>query len=702
MPPDLRAPCCSTSPKAPAAPCAQPTGTWPAFSASHQPNRDLNDAKCSLQAIDVMLGDKAHAGSPALTATVLSGIPQYDRTHVQGCVCKPAIAGGACCPSNVGSVGLQQLAGGQHAQGMHAGHGSGMNLLSGISAGLGAVGLYSGIKVLSGAQDALRNLQAVDQQARLQGESLAVLRERVSRRPELAAQTHHIALRHTAAVQLRRDVAAARSEQRFHRWVPGRLQIVVSLGVMATSGIHLVGAVTGRAVMHGALAGTVVNALFVFYGLAMAAKNFALLWQDLARRSAPPTLAGANAAYREAHGTFSHARRMQLAHTGTAWLGVSAASLLGTAVSLGTLALPQAWALTGCLTLLAGAYAMWSNSCSRYAPHLPVSPHMQRHHVVTSAQRAGLYPLLAQQQQAIVTANAKMAADLTVLQRAQAQVERAFAPQCGSEAFSVLPRAVAQRLSRQMSLSSQDASRVQLNAVLAYLLNERELQRHRLVAEQQSLDERAKELAGLIEPTCPKKRRNLQQQAQQPSAPQDVVAQVATMLQNDGRAAVQAAARLQVADQLVAACQELQEAKGPLHISQGHARTADQERWLRVRFEVMQLCGTLRDGLSAAFVDAHGQELKQNPTPAMLPLGHIYPLPDAATKLTQDAAQEIETLFVHAFFNPRRIEAEMDCLLAMEDHDPVGAEAAGPSCAQRASAVPFAAAAASSATCCSV
>jgi hypothetical protein len=445
--------------------------------------------------------------------------------------------------------------------------------------------------------------------------------------------------------------------------------------------------------------GVAVNGLFVLYGGAMAAKNLWAYWADRDVQAARPAVKGQDVDLQGASAQFVRARREQKLQTGLAWLGVGIAGLMGAAVSVGVLAMPHAWALTGAVTLVAGVCAMWSNSCSRYDPHLPVSPHMQRQDLARRARRTALFGHLQEQLAAIEGANRDMGRPLTVLQRGRAAYERAFAPQCGPEAFMVLPRAVAQQIARDQSAphaGRAEASTTQLKAVLAYLEVERRLLAERLKDGQHSRRGRLQELERLLEPTCSGERRKLIQAAQAPSLPADMAAWAASELSADSRAAAAHAEQLAVVDGLIATCQALQEGTEPLAAVKPGPLSEAQQQWLTVRFEVMQLCGILRDGLSDDFVKAHGVALKTQRTAQMLPLGNIYPLPEVSSALQKDAQSDIETLFVHAFFNPRRIEAEMDYLLALDLQDDTPPEAA-----PKSPTGAFVAPAASSATCCS-
>ena len=677
-------------------PQPKPT-SWDDFAQGQPAIRDLREARAALSYTDQLLAPKRTAQLPPEggrhRATVLADVPQYDRTHVQGCVCKPAIAGGACCPSNIGSMGLQQLSSPHHTMAMSPG----MTALSGLSTVLGLLGLYSGLQVLRGAHDAERNLKAVDDAQAVEHNALGILRQRLGDYPELPVTAQHVASAHRSVELLRQDLAASRAEQRFHRWVPGRLQMAAGLAVAVTSGHHLLG--SGHAMAHGAALGVAVNGLFVLYGGAMAAKNLWAYWADRRAPSERPGAKDEDLGFLQAGAQFVGARREQKLQTGLAWLGVGIAGLMGAAVSVGALAMPHAWALTGAVTLVAGVCAMWSNSCSRYDPHLPVSPHMQRQDLARRQRRAALFGHLQKQQAAIEEANRAMGQHLTVMQRGRAAYERAFAPQCGPEAFMVLPRAVAQQIAREQGVPAArraEASTIQLKAVLAYLEVERQLIAERLQHGQQGRRGRLQELEQLLEPTCSGKRRKLTQGAQPPSLPADMAAWAASALQADSRAAAAQAEQLAVVDGLIATCRALQKGTEPLAAVGPGPLSEAQQQWLTVRFEVMQLCGILRDGVSDAFVKAHGVALKTQRTAHMLPLGNIYPLPEAAAALQKDAQQDIEALFVHALFNPRRNEAEMDYLLALNEQDDAPQEAA-----PKAQAEAFIAPAASSATCCS-
>lgn len=680
---------------------------------------DLQRGRERLARTDALVHARVGAKRPAKgahTATILSRIPQYDRTHVQGCVCKPAIAGGACCPTSVGSMGLQQLTRPQ-ASPSHAHHS--MGPMSGVALALSGFGLISGRQVLVGAHEATRHLRAVQAQTVAQAQTLAVTRERLAARHDLLHTADAVVRRHQAALALQADIKASIAEQSFNRWVPGRLQILSALGVLVTSGAHLLGA--GPALLHGALAGAAVQTLFVLYGAAMAAKNLTLWWQEAVPNRAAPAAGAAQSTevrYLTARADFARARRRQLLRTGAAWLAVSAASLMGAGIGLGLIMLPHAGMASAFATAGAGAAAMWFNSCSRYAPHLPVSGHIRRELLTGRLGRAELYARLAEQQAAIVAVNAHVTGLLRPLEQLQARIEQAFSPQCGADAFMVLPRAAARSLADNSASAKggPNVSRLQLQAVTRYLQQERAMQCSWAQGTQATLAARQDELKKLLEPSCPHKRRRIHEALAAGTLSDDVVAEAARLFEADSQAAWEAAQRLAVIDELLASCSALAQTTAALAAPAASAASNElmtevQQSWLDVRLQTMQLCGILRDGLSTACVRGEGASLKSNPQPHHLPLGSIYPLPEAASRLAAAAAPEIETLFVHAFFNPRRIEAEMDYLLTLEDHAaPGGALAHSPeplaaaACrapSKKTDAQPFVAAAASAATCCS-
>lgn len=320
---------------------------------------------------------------------------------------------------------------------------------------------------------------------------------------------------------------------------------------------------------------------------------------------------------------------------------------------------------------------------------------MQRDAIVDVGQRATLYARLQKQQDAIVQALAQQSRNLSGLTQIRSALEQIFAPQCGSDAFMVLPKVIAARAYAQdAQVQAAQDRRAQQQAVLAYLKVEREIIQERLQAQHGLLAARQAELTAVLAPTCPSKRRTALGQAQTPSVAQDTLELAASMLAAETRDSVRQAPQLALVDGLIGRCQAL---CGPSSTAKTPADTKDRQRaWLQLRLEVMQLCGILRDGLSKTFIQTHGAELKRFRAAHMLPLGHIYPMPEAHEALIGAAAADMDTLFVHAFFNPRRIESEMDYLLAMHAFD-----ASAPSGLPVSQSQPYVAAAASSATCCS-
>jgi len=93
--------------------------------------------------------------------------------------------------------------------------------------------------------------------------------------------------------------------------------------------------------------------------------------------------------------------------------------------------------------------------------------------------------------------------------------------------------------------------------------------------------------------------------------------------------------------------------------------TPAQEAWLYLRLNLLQLSGTLGEALPKAFIDAHPQHFSRHPA-APLPINTVYVLPEQHAAFARDVAPILDGAFLHAFFNPRRIEAEMDFLLDLE------------------------------------
>jgi hypothetical protein len=661
-----------------------------------QATRDLREATLKIDAIDDAC-DALRANnlrppfdlSAAGTLAALDHVPQYDRTHVPGCVCKPAIAGGACCPSNVGGLTLQQMTSSSCApqNGIHA-----LGLISSL---LGCAGIYSGVQVIKGAKDAQKNLMAVDAHARQLEGLWGLRRGQLEAYQKLPHNQMHVAQTHAGLLALRRDLRAAQQEQRFYTWVPGRLQIGASLGVLVAAVPHLTH--TGIWLGQQALWGGMSAGLFVVYGLAMAGKNVLNLSQG---RNLTPFTACDNTPepYRSDYRQHLAERRIQALQASAAWLGVSVAASLGAAITLGSLALPYAWVLTGAITLVAGAAAMWSNSCSRYAPHLPVSPHMHRSALVNKADRARLYGHLHAQQAVITRANAAMQEGLSRVHKLHAAYETAFRPQCGPEAFTVLANEVAARWTQKgesHARSAQDDYITQLTAVLDYCRIERLVLAERIEQTHQAQYARRHELADFVDPCCEPMMATANVQLARGAPNAQLFADAAALLEQESRTLVTEVNQLAVLDKLIATCEQLQSAPFPTTQPVTPSAQASAQQWLAVRINVLQHAGLLRDALDKQTIDGHGDVFKTRITQHMWPLGNVYIEPGKFDAVEKLMAPTIESMFIHAFFNPRRIEAEMDYLLEMQASESRDSKSLG-----SLPNVPYVAPGASSATCC--
>jgi hypothetical protein len=338
---------------------------------------------------------------------------------------------------------------------------------------------------------------------------------------------------------------------------------------------------------------------------------------------------------------------------------VAAASSWASLVGAVGLVTPGAVGVTGTAALAAAAWAMWQNSHTRYAPHLPVGPHVLREYVATPVARAATHGLLTRQDEAIKAAVAGIAALQPLRTRGAYTAERLFKPQCGPRAFQVLPRAV------ETSERRAAYERLQLEAVAAYCEAEAALLRRRFGEVSEALSYRVLELKRFVDPCCALMTQAAREALSPVRATEGLYTQLSVEVRDEAASLARSARHLAVLEALQAAIPRLSASAGALGAGPDGPTTPAQEQWLYARLNLLQLSGTLGEALPRAFIAAHPQHFSRHPA-APVPIDTVYVLPEQHAAFARDVAPILDGAFLHAFFNPRRIEAEMDFLLDLE------------------------------------
>jgi hypothetical protein len=576
-------------------------------------------------------------------------VPQYRRIFVQGCACSTGIAGGGCCPGNAAGM----AAGG----GSHAMHGPVMGIMGGAAIGLGFYGQYSALKVWNNADEALTNIDHVAagyvaprlSEARLQ-------RAQLVRYPQKLTQAEEATAHQVSALEgYQQDLKISRAEQQFNRAVPGVLQGVaataVTLGGVNEIGMGIFGA------LGGAVLGAVGSGLFAVYGGVMAIKQ-AITYRQTSHLS--PIVRSENLPdkYRRAANEHRDAKLKNLHDTGFAWAGVAVAGVFGTLVAAGLVAFPYAWVAVAVVALAAAGWAMWQNSRTRWVPHLPVSPHVQREDLVTPQQRAERWDKLRPLDKAIKKAVGQLEELQSRATRVRYTFERLFKPQCGPSAFQVLAQSVqSQRGDGNLTAAELQAryETIQLDALQAYVDGERNMLRATLKACSADIDFRIIEMKKLVDPCCAQMTADALA-ALAPGAPTEPVYTRASLdLRDDAAALEHASRKLSALSLLADTLPNLRAHTGNLSAPDDQPLTPAQQDWLFAR-----------EAVSRQFMDKHPQHFSRSNAAHALPINNLYVLPERQADFAQDIAATLDGAFVHAFFNPRRIEAEMDFIVERE------------------------------------
>ena len=656
------------------------------FPASHA----TRQAEKSLERSDVLIYPKLDRRTPppsgyasvdkALAATLM--VPQYRRTYIQGCACATGIAGGGCCPGNAmgAATGASNV--------------SGMAAMVPADLALGAMsvyGMYTGYDVARNAHSALQHLgrvQSANTQALGRSELWRAQANKVGLNAETAllqgtqAGSDTSALPETRAAAKAavdtlqaeaRDLEASIAEQKFNIAVPGIMQLAAATtATVATIG-HLAHGCLGA--VGGAAVGSCASGLFALYGGVLAMKN---LREYVAARKLTGIpddalvsgVPGIDAPFREAVNRHLEATRQNKLWTGIAWTAVCAAGVLGTLVASGALAFSGSLPVVLAIGLAAGAWAMWQNSRTRYVPHMPISPHVERADINTSKDRAITWHHLSRQDDAIKQAVAQMTAVQKRYDLLKHHLQRLFRPQCGPKAFTVLAKSVQTgrgKLAAHTPAQLQSHyERVQVEAATTWCIEERKLLEARFKGRSEALWSRFYELKALTSPCCIPMTKTADAALQLGTPTEPVYTQAARDLQAEALDLEQAARRLLAIDTLNKTLTKLKGDIGALRTTSADTWTDAQRDWVFSRMQLLQLSGALSDAVSKKFMDAHTEFFSHLSVPDALPVGNVFLHPDQAEAFARAIATDLDGQFTHAFFNPRRIEGEMDFIIERE------------------------------------
>ena len=629
-------------------------------------------------------------------SAVLAGMaePHYRRTYIQGCVCKAGVAGGACCPANAAGV-VAQSPGAMHSGAQH----TVMLPLAGVGAFLSVVGIFSGVRVLRQGWDALKNLRAVDavwarreNSLRLTGGSYAAypqwsrkmlhvndadeaqnITAAQSAAPDdeeikeneddiendyphtLPATQKHGADAVAAARSMRRALHTSLSEQHFNLAIPGVLQIAASstagLAAAHMLGLGLIGSVAG------VILGVTASCLFAAYGAALAIKAL-VLYIRVARAGAPPPSDVATS-YMGAVDTHLRAQRAQHARSVLAWSAVMTAGVAGALMGLGVLTFPWAGLVVGVSALAAAGWAIWEGSRTRYAPHIPVSRHVAPEFLLSTKDCSKTWELLRAQDDAIKLAVQKIEQERD-FSRTAYLYEQLFQPQCGTNAFRVLANAVA--------AEARTYDGILVAAAKTFVAAERQLWTYRLEAQNAELETRRFELKAIVDPCCggEQGRAKARTVTENGTVTERILRQACESFQADAASFADATQRLAVLDFVQDKLTGLDVHIHALNGFSNHHRKPYQTDWLYIRIILLQLQGSLGDAISDDLIAEHPEFFSQLSGADTLPLGNVHVQVHKLSEFVEALAPDISAQFVHSFFNPRRIEAEMDYVMEQD------------------------------------
>jgi hypothetical protein len=511
---------------------------------------------------------------------------------------------------------------------------------------LGLIGVYSGPKVVANSLDALLHLHRSRSQVRAQLDALDLQRGNLTGLDALTTSRQALDAQATALRGYDAALLASRNEQLFNLAVPGVLQTVAAVAAVAAAAHLVVGGVT---------AGAVSSGLFAAYGFALAGKH-ALGWH--ATRHAAHAVPKGPHAFAQAFGAYLQGRQRSLGESATAWGAVAVCGLGGMLVTSGAAVPAAAAPAVLAATLIAAGWAVWQNSRTRYVPHLPLGEHTHWQHVATELQRQRTFESLSAQDAAIKAAVAQLRAALPQVRVPAYIYEQLALPQCGPRANQVLAQLV-QGLPKAQRIDAQAQHvaclRAQVQAAQIFCTHERRLLAGRDAAAYSSLVAER----GALGAACEASKRSCST-----ATPRDGdvrMAQASFGLHT-------AALHLERSTQRLAALERLQVSLDALGAHDDAAlvqacRPEADAPWTQARILLLQHSGTLGDAVDAQFVAQHPNLFSRLPVPDAWPINNLYLLPQHHAAFARAIAPQLDGAFVHAFFNPRRIEAEIDYLM---------------------------------------
>lgn len=570
----------------------------------------------------------------ATTTTTLANVytslfanAQYRRTYAQGCACSTGLAGGGCCPSGSTTIGA------------HTGctTGSWQHLWHSVGGLLGAFGIYSGVQVIRNSLDAIYHLQRMQQSVQQKTTQLRAILSGTERTNLTASLRQNMAQHLGAQTILQHNLQASLREQYFNFAFPGMLQL-------CTGGAALAAAALGYAGIPGLhlQARILAPALLGVYGLGMAARQFFELRAQyaLARKATP--IAAQMAQHLNAH-------RHALWHGLGAWSSIGVLGLFATINLIHPLGLPIASGAFVGAALGCALWAMYSSSQTRFVPHIPLSHHVAPQWLADSRTRYDALERLREQDTVIQNTVAHWTQQQSLWIRLQLYAERTFKPQCGPTSNRVLPYAMGQA---GTDVAFYQTSQIQ--AAQAWCTQEQRFNRSlyaQLAASGLQDDVLLKQHVAERLTCCERgDKRSMQ-------------TDIAHELLDAQRLRHQLLDRIRALDALMPVLAQLL-----LHAGEIQTPTPEMKQdsmhwqWFFARLCLLQLSGTLASALPENFTQQHASLLTTIATSSTWPIDNIALLPEHLWTTAALLAPHMDYGFVHAFFNPRRIEAERDYL----------------------------------------
>lgn len=564
-----------------------------------------------------------------LTDVYTSLLPsaQYRRTYAQGCACSTGISGGGCCPS--GSATLSAHTGCITGTWQHMWHG--------IGSLLGALGVYSGAKVISNSLDAIYHLQRMQQHVQQKTGQLRTVITKID--PALGAVSFRQRLTQQlgAYTILQHNLRASLREQYFNLAMPGVVQLCAGAAALFATTAGFVG-------MHGlhAQAFVFAPALLGIYGVGMAA------WQIFKLRhqvDIPKSLHAQIPAMRQHVAAQKHA----LWQSFGAWSSIGALGIFATANLVHPLGLPMLSGTLVVASLGCALWAMYSSSQTRFVPHIPLSDHVAPPWLIDAGSRQLTRDVLAQQNVAVQKAVSDWTDTLSLWGRVRLQAERLFRPQCGPTSNHVLPQSLGQSTAHQALFQAS-----QIQAAHAWCLEEKRRYQYfdKLLATHAHADDAFfKQLVETHITCCT------------PADTRSTLSDTAHELLDAQRLRHQLLDKIRALDTLIPTLEKLRVSAGQIQTPTTQmAPDSIHWQWFFARLCLLQLSGTLASALPENFTKTHAEWLTANTTANTWPIDNVTLVPEHLFEISELLAPHMDYGFAHAFFNPRRLEAELDYL----------------------------------------